>query len=103
MRVKRRWGWYLTLLRLPFFCIKILKFDAGEMLSNQRHRWRNEFWIILKGFGDAQIDGEWTPKPAPAVYMINAMQWHVFHAHVDTWVLEFQFGKQCKEEDIERK
>lgn len=109
MLTRREWGWYLTLLRLPWFCIKVLKFDAHKELSMQRHKNRSELWVILKGNGmafigwDTVIDTHFIKKIAPALYMVNPYQWHKFDANTPVWVLEFQFGSKCKEEDIERK
>ena len=104
LKTKRDWGWYLTLIRLPWFCVKILKFEDNGILSLQRHEFRNEFWFIFKGIGNAKVCGDtWLVKRAPDVYMVNKMQWHQFIATGKVWVLEIQFGVKCLEEDIERK
>lgn len=102
MRTQRNWGWYLTLLRTPWLCVKVLKFNKGAMLSLQRHYFRNEVWFFLKGYGAVYLDGKWFNRQAPCMYMVNRQQLHRYQAGVNTWILEFQFGSRCKEEDIER-
>lgn len=99
-KVNRKWGCYLTLLRLPWFCIKILKFKPHHAISKQKHFYRSEWWLILKGDG-MSLSGR---KGIVDVYYIPRKQWHHFLAgYRGCTVLEIQWGRKVKEEDICRK
>ncbi len=47
MKENRPWGWYRTLLKLPFLWIKILKVEEGQRTSLQSHENRAELHIAL--------------------------------------------------------
>lgn len=100
MRFKRReWGYYIVLWRRPKFKVKILKFRAGESISLQKHKFRNELWLILKGQGKNMG----YPYKRGDFLMIGKHEWHKFTARKKTTILEIQFGEVCDENDIERK
>ena len=110
-RFKRRsWGWWLILWRKPRFKIKLLKFKTGGSISLQRHKWRHELWLILKGtgtpvcgYGLASLPTALKPVKKGDYMLIEKMKWHKFTALSPTLVLEIQFGELCCEKDIERK
>jgi mannose-6-phosphate isomerase-like protein (cupin superfamily) len=78
--VARSWGSYTELFRCRWLCVKILSFIGGSQMSAQRHSDRSELWL-------------WLIKPK---------QWHTFKSPVDCKILEIQFGKNVREDDIER-
>jgi mannose-6-phosphate isomerase-like protein (cupin superfamily) len=88
--VKRKWGWYLTLLDYKTFKVKLLRFRSGGALSMQYHRLRNELWLFLSG----------THKGC--AWHINKGEVHTYYATRATYVLEIQYGEACIEEDIVR-
>lgn len=108
MLTKRKWGWYLTLFRCPWLCIKILKFDKGKSLSKQKHFHRNEWWFLLFGSGvfynkEYYCVGKcmreiWCDRSIS----IPKGSLHYYKAWETTYILEVQYGERCEEEDIKR-
>lgn len=100
---QRSWGWYATLIRTPWFCLKLLRFKSYGVLSMQRHFYRAELWTILKGKGLmvgnpskelSWLEGAHVPKNT----------WHQFIANIKpVYIFEIQYGKKVTESDIERK
>lgn len=85
------WGWYLTLFRTPWFCMKILRVQENSAISFQKHTGRSELWFV-KPFKDLMWC-RYIPKNT----------WHYLGAFGGpSYVLEFQWGKLVKEDDIER-
>lgn len=96
---KRAWGWYATLIRTPWFCVKLLRFKPYGNLSEQRHFYRTEVWFFINDGGiPLQYFKEYR------VWKIKPGEWHLFSAgDKPVYALELQYGKKVTEEDIERK
>ncbi len=104
---KRKWGWYFVLLNRKHFKVKLLWFRKGKSCSLQYHRYRNELWLCLHGFGFlneekygelqaiAMVDGSYADP-------IGQLKKHSFNAIKSTYILEIQYGEKCIEEDIVR-
>lgn len=88
--VRRKWGWYWTLIDKITFKVKILIFKKNGRLSNQYHTKRNELWLFMSG----QHKGTWRH------YKMNKE--HTYYANNITIVVEIQYGRSCIEEDIVR-
>jgi len=88
--VRRKWGWYLTLLDRKHFKVKLLKFARGKQLSFQYHDCRNELWLYLTGLN------------AGCYRYIPKGEKHTYYAMVPTYILEIQYGDKCIEGDITR-
>lgn len=103
---ERSWGWYLTLLRLPCFCIKILRFKRGAELSRQKHWYRSEWWHIFKGRGYVgyKVMNGWLHEPLDSgdSHFIPRKTYHTFFCKEPVWMLEIQKGKVVHERDIFR-
>ena len=105
--VKRRWGYYITLLDRKHFKVKLLLFWRGRECSNQLHMRRNELWLILSGSGRMQIVDKL--KNSKVTYLFSG-GWiiapqhlsHQFYAYNPSLVLEIQYGEKCDESDIVR-
>ena len=100
--VKRKWGFYITLIARERFKVKLLRFRAGEKCSHQYHEHRNELWLILKGFGSMKLAGTIGDIKAGEYCLVPISMQHKFIAINPTWVLEIQYGDLCEEEDIVR-
>jgi len=96
---KRKWGFWIVLLSREHFKVKLLRFKTGGALSMQRHQNRAELWLFLSGDGIMMYN---TPPQGGDYKMIRPGHWHKYTALKPTWILEIQYGKHCKEEDIER-
>lgn len=89
--VRRKWGYYITLLECKQFKIKLLRFKKDGQLSVQYHKHRNELWLFLTG----KHKGEY--------WMINKNEVHNYYSEGEKpYILEIQFGDRCIEEDIVR-
>lgn len=88
--VKRKWGYYLTLVDRPQFKVKLLRFSKGKQMSMQYHSERNELWLFLNG----EHGGTYRHIPM--------RQLHTYNAPKPTYVIEVQYGNRCDESDIVR-
>lgn len=101
--MRKRWGWFITLLRGKHFKVKILYFKEGGSISMQRHMSRSELWLFIFGEGEfhknnASTSGKWS-----GFYKtVEPKTWHQFKARKPSLVLEIQYGQKCSERDIVR-
>jgi cytidyltransferase-like protein len=112
-KTSRPWGYYRVLHEVgKEVKLKELTVDPGKSLSMQRHSSRNEFWFVAEGIADVYtIDSASTDFEHLGTYYKNQSlfiyehQWHQLKNNQDhpLKVIEIQFGKNCIEEDIERK
>lgn len=101
--MKKRWGWFITLLRGKQFKVKLLYFNAGKSISYQQHNHRRELWLFIFGEGLMKIcDNTQIATRSGISELIDKNQWHQYTAETDTLVLEIQFGGHCSERDIVR-
>lgn len=101
--VERKWGIYIELFRCKKLCIKILKFNPKSKISLQRHKFRNEWWICLSGWGE-MTNGvtSWFMYSMDSV-LIKKNSWHQFISKKDKAIfIEVQYGTDVRESDIER-
>lgn len=96
---KRPWGWWAVLLARENFKLKLLYFKRGGQISMQRHKYRHELWLFLKGSGKPTGS---TPITAGKYVHFSRYKWHQYKAYSPTLVLEIQYGTKCCEADIER-
>ncbi|RLD16269.1 MAG: mannose-1-phosphate guanylyltransferase/mannose-6-phosphate isomerase [Caldiserica bacterium] len=54
--VIKPWGWYKVLEDKPGYKVKILGVNPGERLSLQKHKYRDENWIVIKGEAIVTLD-----------------------------------------------
>lgn len=52
----RPWGFYKTTILNHYFQSKIISVKPGEKLSLQSHNHREEYWIVVHGEGQVQIE-----------------------------------------------
>jgi cytidyltransferase-like protein len=107
----RPWGYYRVLHEVPGMKVKELTVEPNQSLSMQRHTFRSEYWIVSEGTAvvNSQMDSGYS-MPAVTLtkhqeFKISAGEWHQLTNPFDVpvKVVEIQYGKQCTEEDIERK
>ena len=60
MKVYRPWGNYKTMLEGDRWQVKIITVKPGSSLSLQMHHHRAEYWIVVKGTAEVELDGEKT-------------------------------------------
>src|SRR5258708_33580700 len=101
---ERPWGrWAVTDVG-PGFAVKRITVKAGERLSLQRHQYRHEHWIIVKGSAVISLDGaEKSLRENAAVFVPIGTTHRLFNAGTDNLVaIEVQAGPRLYETDIER-
>lgn len=104
-RVERPWGYWEVLSETANTKTKILHVEAGKSLSMQKHKFRDEHWTVLEGFGSVILNGDNYPLDPRRIAIIEADDWHQLKAHdaLPITILEIQIGKILEESDIERK
>ena len=111
-RTDRDWGYYRVIHNVGLGVkVKELTVEPGKTLSMQRHAKRSEFWFVAEGQGlvNRQLaNGYALPSVELAEHdqlVIPVGEWHqlVNPYKEPLKVVEIQYGKDCIEEDIERK
>jgi len=106
----RQWGYYRVLHEVEGCKVKELTVDPGKSLSMQKHRWRNEYWLVSEGkcIVNSRLDSGYVIPPKQLEkhdeYTILCGEWHQLTNPFDEpcRVVEIQYGERCDEEDIER-
>jgi mannose-6-phosphate isomerase-like protein (cupin superfamily) len=111
-KTERAWGYYRVLHEDGTEVkVKELTVNPGQRLSMQRHQDRAEHWFVSQGTAtvytinrksDAELLGEFTRQQH---IHIKCGEWHQLCNETDLplKVVEIQYGKNCVEEDIERR
>jgi mannose-1-phosphate guanylyltransferase/mannose-6-phosphate isomerase len=100
----RPWGSYTVLEKSAGHQVKRLSLKPGAVLSLQRHKYRAEHWVVVKGqasivHGEEQIvlnTNESTYIPAGMTHQLANYTENVLE------VIEVQTGSYLEEDDIER-
>jgi len=109
--VERSWGNWKMYKEFNFENSKInakfksLTINPGKSISHQKHKNRNEIWLITSGKCEISIDGVKKILQENDVIQILRNQWHLAKniGNKDLEILEVQYGDKCDEEDIVRK
>jgi mannose-6-phosphate isomerase len=102
-RTERPWGWFETLAEGEGYRVKRLLIRRGQRLSLQRHRHRDEAWVVVAGNGELSLDGQlWPLAPgSQATIPVGAIH-RASAGTVDLQIIEVQRGDWLSEDDIER-
>ena len=102
---QRPWGYYKTTVMNPHFQSKVITVYPGKRLSLQRHKRREEHWIIAHGTGTVQIDGSVIKCGSGDSFFIPKGAKHRLSNTDDSEnliITEVQIGDYFGEDDIER-
>lgn len=105
-KTERTWGYYRVLHEVPNTKVKELTVDPGRSLSMQRHNNRAEYWHVSSGKCMVEnANEERLVLDTHNNYFIPRNEWHrLSNPFTEPCkIVEIQYGKQCSEEDIERK
>lgn len=107
---KRIWGEFYDLFKDNNIKVKELVISPGKGMSFQRHKKRNEFWLVSKGSCDVRHS-----KSSSEDYLEKRLykhdylfilqdEWHqIINPYQETChIVEIQYGEETNEEDIER-
>ncbi len=103
-RTERPWGRYRVVDRGPGFQVKRLVVRPGERLSLQRHRHRDEHWVVVGGRGWATIGEERRALFAGDHLLVPRRVPHCLEndGAEELTLVEVQVGDYLGEDDIER-
>lgn len=105
-KTMRSWGYYRVLhTDGPSTKVKELVVDPHCQLSLQRHKDRSEHWIVTDGIATVNCGSEQKILTKHQEIDIPAGTWHQLINDTDQplKIVEIQHGRNCIEEDIERK
>lgn len=110
-KTERQWGYYRVLHEVAGMKVKELTVNPGKSLSMQRHQHRAEYWIVSEGkciVNSTMPDGYALPSKELSIHDEFKIPVHDWHQLTNPYavpcrIVEIQYGKQCIEEDIERK
>ena len=111
-KTERSWGYYKVIHEYDKHTkVKELTVPPGNKLSMQKHKERSEHWFVAEGTATVYTLDSSTDIDTLGVYT----QHQSLHIPVGTWhqlanehdtdlkLVEIQYGKNCVEEDIERR
>ncbi len=107
----RPWGYYRVLHDVYRTKVKELTVEPGESLSMQRHRLRNEYWLVTSGqclVESMMPNGYLLPPRELGLHdsiRIPLGDWHKLSNPYEEpcRIVEIQYGTSCDESDIERR
>jgi mannose-1-phosphate guanylyltransferase/mannose-6-phosphate isomerase len=103
-KVYRPWGWYNLIDKGSLFQVKRICVKPGASLSLQRHFFRAEHWIVVKGIAkiingdqnDLLIENQSTYIPVGELHRLENP------GSIPLEIIEVQTGSYLGEDDIER-
>lgn len=93
-RVEKPWGYELIWALTDVYCGKLLVVNAGQALSMQFHREKDESWYVLEGRAEIEMAAAGETVPASevvtpgAAFRITPGTMHRIKALEDTTILE---------------
>lgn len=96
----------LTLFSRKHIKIRLAFYRAFKSTPVKRHHFRSELWLFL--FGRGLVEAGDFPDvmeyydTGHRFFSFEPHEWHRYMATRFTVVLEIQYGKKCKGNDIER-
>ncbi len=100
----RPWGKYSVIIDSPYYKLKKITINPGHRISYQYHSQRSEVWTIIKGSGEATLDGKKIVLNYGDCIKIDLKSKHRIKNNSDS-ILEFievQTGTYFGEDDIKR-
>jgi mannose-1-phosphate guanylyltransferase/mannose-6-phosphate isomerase len=104
LKVYRPWGWYQNTDVGDQFQVKRIMVKPGSKLSLQKHKFRSEHWVVVKG--EAEVvngddilylkENESTYIPAGTIHRLSNL------GKTPLEIIEVQTGSYLGEDDIER-
>ncbi|MFB3887730.1 MAG: phosphomannose isomerase type II C-terminal cupin domain [Thermodesulfobacteriota bacterium] len=101
---RRPWGGYRILGAESFFKAKKIWIDPGQRLSYQKHRHRNEHWILIEGKAKVILDGrEILLKPGDSIDIPQGSAHRIGNiGEGPLSFIEIQRGEDFSEDDVIR-
>ena len=102
--IQKPWGTYQILKRGKNHLVKNILVKPGGVLSLQSHKYRSEHWVVVKGTARVTIEKKIINlKSNESVYISKQTKHRLAnHKKEDLIIIEVQYGKLLKEDDIIR-
>jgi len=103
-QVHRPWGSYTVLEENGPYKIKRVTVKPGEKLSLQLHHHRSEHWVVVRGTGEVELNGETRLLRQGESTFVHAGMVHRLKnpGVIPLEVIEVQLGEYLEEDDIVR-
>lgn len=103
-RVARPWGYYEILIDVPNYKVKKLTVNIGCSLSLQKHKYRSEHWVVVKGIATIiNGDNHFVLYPSQSTYIPKETKHRLSNfSDQPLEIVEVQIGEYLGEDDIER-
>ena len=103
-KVQRPWGWYDSLEEADNFKVKRILVNPGASLSLQKHAYRAEHWIVVRGTAEITCaDKRFSLNQNESTYIPVGAVHRLTHAgEVPLEMIEVQSGSYLGEDDIVR-
>ncbi len=100
----RPWGKYLSIKNEEFWQVKLIEVKPGESLSLQKHRFRSEHWVVVKGIAQVRIEDKFfTLKENQSTFIPLGLKHQLTNPGKENLsIIEVQCGKYLGEDDIIR-
>ena len=84
--------------------VKLIKVKPGHSLSLQKHKYRSEHWVVVKGIAKVRIeDNTFTLKENESTFISLGLKHQLSNPGVeDLSIIEVQCGTYLGEDDIVR-
>ena len=102
---RKPWGFYKTTVLSDIYQTKVLGLAPCSSLSLQQHRFREEYWLVVFGNGEAQVGDSMIPLTGGSfVFVPKGCKHRLRNTESDATlvVVEMQLGGNFDENDIER-
>ncbi len=102
LQEERPWGYFRQFCENSSVTVKLIIVKPSEILSLQSHTKRSEFWRVLEGSGQAEIDGKMQSLKIADELIVPVKTKHRLRAGINGLeILEISFG-EFSENDIIR-
>ena len=103
-KVHRPWGNFKSLIKEKNLQVKRLKINPGESLSLQKHKFRAENWIVVKGIAKVEINEKILfLNPNESIYIPKGAKHRLSNTYkTPLEIIEVLIGTYLGEDDIIR-
>ncbi len=100
----RPWGKYLSIASDQFWQVKLIDVKPGHSLSLQKHKYRSEHWVVVKGIAQVRIeDNIFTLKENESTFIPLGLKHQLSNpGEKNLSIIEVQCGTYLGEDDIVR-
>ena len=100
----RPWGKYLSIASDEFWQVKLIDVKPGHSLSLQKHKYRSEHWVVVKGIAQVRIeDNTFKLKENESTFIPLGLKHQLSNpGEKDLSIIEVQCGTYLGEDDIVR-